>query len=210
MPGADGSDFPTLPEMHLHLVRHGEVANPNHVVYGDLPGFNLSGSGVRQAHRAAALLAEHPVAAVITSPLARAVQTATAIARKHGVIAVPDDRLVETRQFPHWTGLRWDRVVELHRVEFEAYLVDASSVTSGSETIADVARRVIEAIDASAPDSGDLVVVGHQDPTQATRLVLTGRPLSELRVEPPGHASVITLERDDEGWIEVARRHTAP
>ena len=63
----------------VYLVRHGEVANPNHVVYADLPGFNLSPLGVRQAHAAGRHLARRPIDAVVTSPLARAVQTATAI-----------------------------------------------------------------------------------------------------------------------------------
>ena len=44
----------------LHLVRHGEVENPDHVVYADLAGFGLSGRGVSQAEAAADYLAPAP------------------------------------------------------------------------------------------------------------------------------------------------------
>ncbi|RPI21428.1 MAG: histidine phosphatase family protein, partial [Actinobacteria bacterium] len=33
----------------LLLMRHGEVENPRHVVYSDLPGFHLSAGGRAQA-----------------------------------------------------------------------------------------------------------------------------------------------------------------
>lgn len=190
--------------MRIHLVRHGEVANPNHVVYGDLPGFDLSPAGVRQAHATAEHLSTMPIAAVIASPLARAMQTATAIARRHGLSPIPDRRLIETRQFPHWTGRRWDEVLADHPDEFAAYLEDAGSAPSTGEGLVAVVERVTGALADRAVEDGELVAVGHQDPTQATRLHLTGRPLSSLRVDPPGHGAVITLERTTKGWVEVA------
>ena len=193
--------------MQIHLVRHGEVANPNHIVYGDLDGFDLSPLGVRQANAAAAYLADRPIGTVVTSPLARAVQTATAIARRHGSEPILDPRLVETRQFPHWTGRRWSDIAIDHRDELDRYLEDATTVVGGHEDIHDVARRVGAAIvehGSQLATDRELVVVGHQDPTQAARLDLTGRSLATLRHEPPVHAAVITLEGSDAtGWTEV-------
>lgn len=189
--------------MVIHLVRHGEVANPNHVVYGDLPGFNLSPRGVLQVHAAGGRLAIRPVTRILTSPLARARQTAVAIARHHGLPAQADDRLVETRQFPHWTGRRWDDIRTEQRDEYVGYLQDATTVPGGEEDITAVAGRASAAILDGLPETGELVVVGHQDTTQAARLHLTGRPLSALRVDPPAHASVITLERRGDEWHEV-------
>jgi hypothetical protein len=41
---------------------------------------------------------------------------------------------------------------------------------------------------------------------QAARLKLTGRTLSDLRIDPPSHAEVVTLTRTDtRGWTEVSR-----
>ncbi|MGI9585521.1 MAG: hypothetical protein ACR2N7_08015, partial [Acidimicrobiia bacterium] len=52
---------------------------------------------------------------------------------------------------------------------------------------------------------GHLVVVSHQDPIQAYRLLVTRRDLSELRLDPPAHCEVITLEGVPNGWNESAR-----
>jgi broad specificity phosphatase PhoE len=41
----------------VHLLRHGEVHNPDGVLYGRLPGFRLSDLGERQAQAAAEWLA---------------------------------------------------------------------------------------------------------------------------------------------------------
>jgi broad specificity phosphatase PhoE len=179
----------------IHLVRHGEVANPNHVVYADLPGFNLSPLGVRQAHAAAAHLANHSIDAVITSPLARAIQTATAIARRHDLEPIVVAALTETGQYPHWTGHTWEDLASLFPGQLAGYLDDASTLDDAHETVAEVADRIIGAA-LSMPVS-TLVVVGHQDPLQAARLRLVGRPLGELLVDPPSHGSVLTLVSSD-------------
>ena len=185
----------------IHLVRHGEVANPNHVVYADLPGFNLSPTGVRQAHAAGAYLSTHRIDAVISSPLPRAVQTAVAIARRHRLDPVVMPRLTETGQYPHWTGERWDDLPRLFPGQLERYLDDASALDDANETLEEIAARILDVV--LSVDARDLVVVGHQDPLQAARLVLTRRPLGDLLVEPPSHGSVVTLTTSGDGsWSE--------
>ena len=57
-------------------MRHGEVYNPDDIFYGRLPGFGLSGKGQYQAVQAAEALNDSRLAAVFTSPLLRARQTA--------------------------------------------------------------------------------------------------------------------------------------
>ena len=186
----------------VYLVRHGEVANPNHVVYADLPGFNLSPLGVRQAHAAGRHLARRPIDAVVTSPLARAVQTATAIARHHHLAPRCDASLVETGQYPGWTGQRWEDIDHLFPGQLEAYLEDPTRCVGTGAPIEAVARRMVGAIERNGESVVHLVVVGHQDPVQAARLVLTGQPLSSLLLSPPSHASVVTLVHDDGRWVE--------
>lgn len=62
---------------HITFVRHGQVYNPERVVYGRLPGFPLSKLGELQAQAAAEALHDAPLAAVFSSPLLRAQQTAS-------------------------------------------------------------------------------------------------------------------------------------
>lgn len=189
----------------VHLVRHGEVFNPNHVVYADLRGFNLSPNGVLQAHAAGRHLSRQPIDVVLTSPLARANQTATAIARHHRLEPVVAPNLTETRQYPLWTGQRWDDLDQMFPGQVDRYLADASILDDVTETIAAVAARVVGVIENAIAEGADTIaVVGHQDPTQAARLLLTRRSLSDLLVDPPQHASVTTLERIGGSWTERA------
>ena len=64
----------------VHLLRHGEVHNPEGVLYGRLPGYNLSDLGREMADRAAEALARRDVAIVWSSPMERALQTAEPVA----------------------------------------------------------------------------------------------------------------------------------
>jgi broad specificity phosphatase PhoE len=181
--------------MTIVVVRHAEVSNPNHVVYADLPGFDLSATGVRQVHDLGKHLASAPVGIVVSSPLARARHTATAIARHHdGVGVTIDPRLTETRMYPGWTGLKWDDIERRFPDQLAGYLKDATSLDDVSESVDDVLGRVRSCVDdAIAHGHQTIVVVGHQDPSQILRLGLVGRPLSELRVDPPEHASATTI-----------------
>ncbi len=79
----------------VHLLRHGEVHNPDGILYGRLPGFRLSDVGIRQAERVAAHLADHNVVHVVASPLLRAQQTAGSVAARHGLELVTDEGLTE-------------------------------------------------------------------------------------------------------------------
>jgi broad specificity phosphatase PhoE len=210
--GGSSTTVPPVPNTNrIYLVRHGEVANPNHVVYGDLPGFHLSPKGVQQVHLTAVHLAEMELDLVLSSPLTRAVETATAIARQHGLQPVIDDRLTESGQFPHWTGHRWKTIAEVFPTELETYLDDAHTA-GGSEQLEDVAKRYLSAVsDSLLEQHSCIAVVGHQDPVQAARLSLTGRHLSELRLDPPRHGEVLSIVASTDGpWIEESRWRPEP
>ena len=79
----------------VHMMRHGEVDNPDGILYGRLPGFRLSGDGQAQARKVADTLADHDVKAVFASPLQRAQETATPIAAAHGIPILTNDDLIE-------------------------------------------------------------------------------------------------------------------
>ncbi|MEU0969527.1 histidine phosphatase family protein [Streptomyces sp. NPDC005917] len=79
----------------VHVMRHGEVANPDGVLYGRLPGYHLSELGRQMADRVAEYLASRDVTYVVASPLERAQETATPIAKAHGLDLATDERLIE-------------------------------------------------------------------------------------------------------------------
>ena len=79
----------------VHLMRHGEVANPDGVLYGRLSGYHLSELGRQMADRVAEALSSRDVTHVVASPLDRAQETATPIAKAHGLDLATDERLIE-------------------------------------------------------------------------------------------------------------------
>ncbi|MFJ9213523.1 histidine phosphatse family protein [Streptomyces sp. L-9-10] len=79
----------------VHLVRHGEVHNPDGVLYGRRPGYHLSELGRQMADRVAEYLADRDIAYVVASPLERAQETAAPVAKSHGLTLDTDDRLIE-------------------------------------------------------------------------------------------------------------------
>lgn len=79
----------------VHLMRHGEVHNPEGVLYGRLPGYRLSELGRQMADRVAEDLAGRDITHVVASPLERAQETAEPIAKSHGLDLAVDERLIE-------------------------------------------------------------------------------------------------------------------
>ncbi len=190
----------------LHLIRHAEVENPHHLVYGELPGFGLSELGRHQAEQLAEHLAECEIVAVWSSPLQRAWETAQVMAMSHRMPVKVADDLTEWRLSRRWVGLVWDDIETQRPGELAAYLANPESLPFLSETLEECAGRMTELIEALHVRyrRGDVAIVSHQDPVQAVRLTLTGRPLSDLHNEKPTHGSVWTLT-PGVPWYEVGR-----
>ncbi|HUO37792.1 MAG TPA: histidine phosphatase family protein, partial [Mycobacterium sp.] len=83
----------------VHMMRHGEVSNPDGILYGRLPGFHLSEKGGAQAQAVADVLAGHDIVLVVASPLERARETAAPIAASHGLEVSIDPDLTEAKNF---------------------------------------------------------------------------------------------------------------
>lgn len=179
----------------LHLVRHGEVHNPDHLVYADLPGFGLSVRGRAQALAAAATLSSHPIGAVWSSPLLRALRTAEPIAARHGLPVRVHPGLTEWGLLVRWRGISWESVPDAFPGELEAYLEDPRTIPGTPETLEALAARTATALaEIASRAEGPTVVVGHQDPIHAAVRHLTGAGLEDFHTRKPTHAEVITLE----------------
>ncbi|WP_058234765.1 histidine phosphatase family protein [Devriesea agamarum] len=167
-----------MTETTVHLVRHGEVHNPNKILYGRLPGYRLSELGQRMAERAGAYLADHDVTLVISSPLLRARQTAAPIAAAHNLPIGTDQRLIEAGA--HFEGLRVGHGAgRLTRPVHWPYLINPFRPSWG-EPYRDQVQRVMAAVhDARLrADGHEAVLVLHQLPIWVTRLAAEGRRLA--------------------------------
>lgn len=190
----------------VHLIRHGEVDNPRHTVYADLPGFHLSGRGRRQAAWAADRLAARPIEAVYSSPLDRAAETAAEIAGRRGLEAETAPGLTEWALMGRWRGLPWPDL-DIHRPgELDAYLTRPLEMDFTPETVEELAVRTGGAVSALAErhPAGEIAAVSHQDAIQAALLLLTGAGLRRLHEAKPRHCEIITLAPGNP-WTVTAR-----
>jgi broad specificity phosphatase PhoE len=161
----------------VHLLRHGEVANPRGVMYGRIPGFHLSEDGRLMAKAAADFLAGHDVTVLMSSPLERAMETAEPLEAQFGLTAVIDERLIEPRN--HFEGMTFGiGDGALSRPRHWRYLVNPMRPSWG-EPYRDIAARMLDAVgDAARAARGhEAVCVSHQLPIWVTRRSVEGRRL---------------------------------
>lgn len=173
--GADTDGQP--PKTVVHLVRHGEVANPTGVLYGRLPGFGLSEDGQVMAKAAADYMAGRDVTVLRSSPLERAVQTAEPIAAQLGLPIETDERLIEP--WNHFEGLNVGvGDGSLRSPRHWIYLRNPFKPSWGEPYKQVVARVLAAATDAARAARGhEAVCVSHQLPIWVTRRQVEGRPL---------------------------------
>lgn len=141
----------------VHLMRHGEVHNPDHVLYGRLPDYHLSALGREMAEVAAASFAGRDVVHLVASPLERARETAEPFARVLGLPVHTDDRLIEAsnhfqgltfgvgdgslRHPRHWPYLRnpfrpsWGEPYRVQALRVLAAMADARDAVRGHEAV---------------------------------------------------------------------------
>lgn len=161
----------------VHLMRHGEVHNPQRVLYGRLPGYHLSDLGRQMAETVARHLADHDVVRVVASSLERAQETAAAVAAPHDLAVATDDRVIEAgNSFEGKTFGIGDGV--LRQPRYWPRLVNPFTPSWG-EPYEQIAARMLAAIDdARALARGhEVVVVSHQLPVWTVRNRLVGRRL---------------------------------
>lgn len=188
----------------VHLVRHGEVHNPDGVLYGRLPGFRLSELGDSMAVLAAEALRGHDVTVVRSSPLERAVQTAAPIAAEFAITPTTDDRLIESENF--FEGMTFGVGDGSLRNPAVWRKLWNPLRPSWGEPYEAVATRMLAAVaDArGAARAHEAVLVSHQLPIEITRRKAEG---ARLWHRPDRRkcalASITSLVYDDDRLIRV-------
>jgi broad specificity phosphatase PhoE len=173
--GSGGPAHTTADTTVVHLMRHGEVHNPDGVLYGRLEGYHLSDLGREMADVVAAHLAANDVTYVVASPLERAQETAAPIASSHGCEVATDARLIESAN--HFEGGRTSKKDLLHPRHW--HVLANPTKPSWGEPYEVIAARMLAAVDAAreAARGHEAVVVSHQLPVWTVRNKLEGRRL---------------------------------
>ncbi len=176
------------------LARHGETDwNRDNRFQGhaDPP---LNETGRAQATELAAALAEEPLAAIYSSPLRRAFETAQIAAAPHGLEPVPVDALREV-DVGSWQGLTRAEIEERFPEQFARWLEYEAGWEDG-ESYEEMGRRVIaELLELAAAHEGErILVVSHGGPVRAAYALAEGITHSEARRRGPVVANAFVAE----------------
>ncbi len=181
-------------ETTVHVLRHGEVHNPDRVLYGRLPGFRLSEAGQRMAVQAADHLAGRDITHIVSSPLQRAQETAAPLASRLGLDVAVDDRLIEAANAFQGKRVTGEGGVLKHPASW--WLFRNPFQPSWGEPYRQVAQRMF----AAALKARDLalgheaVCVSHQLPIVSLRRYVEGQHLwHDPRTRQCSLASVTSL-----------------
>ncbi|MGH2613140.1 MAG: histidine phosphatase family protein [Rhabdochlamydiaceae bacterium] len=181
-------------QTHIYLVRHGEVYNPEGIIYGRLPNYGLSQKGKEELEQTADFLKDKNVSQLFSSPLLRARQSADIIKTGLGIREVHISNLLyET--LTAYEGKKFD---SLYHLQSEVYL---KPLSPKDETIEQLAVRMEEFLDhVIAEFKGErIVAVGHGDPIMAIKAVIKKRPLDFMSFKTDQyirHGEVLEITSD--------------
>lgn len=184
-------------------MRHGEVFNPEGILYGRQQGWHLSERGHEMAAKVAEWSKQFEIGAIHASPLQRAQETAAPVASVHGLKINTDDRLIEAENIFEGKKFELGNGV-LRHPEMWRHLI-RPWVPSWGEPYEIQINRMLEAIFSAreAAQGKDAVCVSHQLPIWILRSAVEGRRLMhDPRKRECTLASVTTFHFDNEGMIE--------
>ncbi|MFR9731424.1 histidine phosphatase family protein [Saccharopolyspora sp. MS10] len=189
----------------VHFVRHGEVHNPERILYGRLPGYRLSEQGAAQAELVAAFLADRDVRHVVASPLQRAQETAAPIGDVFALDVGTDDRLIESANL--FEGLRVSVGDGALRSPQHWPKLRNPFRPSWGEPYAEIAHRMFAAAQRAraAAEGHEAVCVSHQLPIWTLRRFVEGKRMwHDPRNRQCSLASLTSLVFRDEQLVRVA------
>jgi broad specificity phosphatase PhoE len=193
----------------IHLVRHGEVFNPDRVLYGRIPGYGLSERGHDMAKLAADDLVarQRKVARLIASPLQRAQESAAPIATALGHHVETEERIIEPTNHFEGNRMRGENSA-LKDPSNWPFLLNPFRPSWG-EAYRSIADRMLEAMTEAVLDvsSGDVVMVSHQLPIWMVHRAVAHKPF----IHDPRHrrcalSSITSFELVDADHPELGFR----
>jgi broad specificity phosphatase PhoE len=186
----------------IHFVRHGEVHNPEKILYGLQPGWRLSDRGNEMASVIGEWSAKLDLGAIHSSPLQRAQETVAPIIAKHKLSLTTDKNLIEASNIFEGKKFELGSGVLRHPSSWR-YLYNPWKPSWG-EPYDQLISRMLKGLFAARDAAGgkDAICVSHQLPIWILRSAVEGRRLlHDPRKRECTLASVTSFELDSEGMI---------
>ncbi|MBK9698077.1 MAG: histidine phosphatase family protein [Propionibacteriaceae bacterium] len=189
----------------VHVVRHGQVHNPEGVLYGRLPGYGLSELGRRMADRLGEYFEAANLVHLVSSPLQRAQETMAPIAAGHPHLVVTiDERVIEAANV--FEGKSFGKNNEILLKPSSWWALRNPLRPTWGEAYTSIAARMQAAISeaASHAPEAEALIVAHELPIWMARRSAENRTL----VHDPRHrearlASVTTFRFQDGRLVGV-------
>lgn len=196
----------------VFLIRHADVENPRRVLYGHLDGFQLSALGRSQALAVGDRLRSADLKRIVSSPLARAVETSELINIRLATPAIleVDPELREAEFSRYLQGLPYWQIP----VRRPLWFVHKArrGLLPGDEAIEQLGGRVLSVMKRMAREHpGEaMAIVSHADPLQAAWILLDGRAHNERELYRKSVDRAGALQVDLDGDKPVAWEYIAP
>jgi broad specificity phosphatase PhoE len=186
----------------IHFVRHGEVHNPEKILYGLQPGWRLSDRGNEMAAVIGEWSTKLDLGAIHSSPLQRAQETVAPIIAKHKLSLTTDKNLIEASNIFEGKKFELGSGVLRHPSSWR-YLYNPWKPSWG-EPYDQLISRMLKGLFAARDAAGgkDAICISHQLPIWILRSAVEGRRLlHDPRKRECTLASVTSFELDSEGMI---------
>jgi broad specificity phosphatase PhoE len=196
----------------VYVIRHADVENPHRLLYGHLPGFQLSALGRAQAAALGEKLATAGIKRIVHSPLARATETAQIInsGLSEPAIMEVDPELREADFSRYLQGLPYWQI-PLRRPLWFVHKARRGLVP-GDESVENLGGRVRDVVQRVARDhpGETAAVVSHADPIQAAWILLDGRAHNEREMYRKAVDKAVILVVELEGDTPVSWEYVPP
>jgi broad specificity phosphatase PhoE len=186
----------------VHVLRHGEVENPNKILYGRQPGWYLSSRGQEMAATLGEWSKSIDLGALHVSPLQRAQETAAPIAAAHNMAITTDERLIEAANIFEGKSFELGSGVLKHPSSWR-HLYNPWRPSWGEPYVEQI-NRMLAAVFAAknAANGKDAICVSHQLPIWILRSAIENRRLlHDPRKRECTLASVTSVHFDNDGVI---------
>jgi alpha-ribazole phosphatase len=183
----------------LIIVRHGETDWNTEGRYQGQSDVPLNANGLAQAEALAGQLRGESYTAIYSSDLARASQTAEALAAESGVPVHYDPRLREIDQ-GEWEGLLLPEIEARYAEAFKRRRLDPLTARPpGGESVGQVRQRVLEVIDEIRREypNDTVVIVSHGLAIALIKVHLARLPVESVWDHIPPNASAEEFNMED-------------
>lgn len=195
------------------FLRHGQAKNNvERILAGRTTGYPLTDQGIKQAEKIADFLKPFNISAIYSSPIERAEQTASIVAKKLRLDYNIDERLIEIDMGP-LSGMTFDDMFAKHgNIFLKFYEGHPIIEKNGIESFASIKKRVLDLVEHCSKkyNDEDILFVTHMDPIKSmlsTVMQLKPESLYELIIR---NASLTMFKKEQSGLSIMSINSMSP